>query len=141
MDAYTIWVLTGGPNGGVHVTDVTNASRTMLMDLRTLDWSDEALDLMGIPRAVLPQIRSSSEVYGNVAGTVLDGVPVAGAMGDQQAALFGQACFAPGEGKCTYGTGSFLLVNTGATPVVSQHGLLTTVGYQVGAEPPAYALE
>lgn len=140
MDTYTIWNLTGGPNGGVHVTDVTNASRTMLMDLRTLDWSDEVLELMGLPKAMLPEIRSSSEVYGNVHGTVLEGVPVSGVLGDQQAALFGQACFEPGTAKNTYGTGSFLLVNTGNDPVPSQK-LLTTVGYKIGDQPAVYALE
>ncbi|GAA1841084.1 glycerol kinase GlpK [Asanoa iriomotensis] len=136
IDSWLIWNLTGR-----HVTDVTNASRTLLMDLRTLDWSPDLLDAMGVPRAMLPEIRPSAEVYGTARGGLVDGVPVAGALGDQQAALFGQACFQPGEGKCTYGTGSFLLVNTGATPVVSRHGLLTTVGYQVGSGAPAYALE
>lgn len=140
MDTFVIWNLTGGPNGGVHVTDVTNASRTMLMDLRTLDWSDEALELMGLPRAILPAIRSSSEVYGEVQGTVLDGVPIAGVLGDQQAALFGQACFEPGTAKNTYGTGSFLLVNTGTEPVASEK-LLTTVGYKIGDQDAVYALE
>jgi glycerol kinase len=138
IDSWLIWRLTGG---AVHVTDVTNASRTLLMDLRTLDWSDEALDLIGIPRAMLPEIRSSSEVYGEIqAGTALDGVPLAGILGDQQAALFGQACFTPGEAKNTYGTGCFLLVNTGAEPVASRE-LLTTVAYRLGDGPPAYALE
>jgi glycerol kinase len=137
IDAFLIWHLTGG----VHVTDVTNASRTLLMDLRTLDWSGECLDVVGVPRAMLPEIRSSSEVYGTVSGgTALDGVPIAGVLGDQQAALFGQACFAPGEAKSTYGTGSFLLVNTGAQPVASQE-LLSTVAYKLGDAPAAYALE
>jgi glycerol kinase len=141
IDSWLIWQLTGGPDGGVHVTDVTNASRTLLMDLRTLDWSAAALALIGIPRAMLPEIRSSSEVYGEVrAGTALDGVPIAGVLGDQQAALFGQACFAPGEAKNTYGTGSFLLVNTGGEPVASQE-LLSTVAYKLGDGPAAYALE
>ena len=141
IDSYLIWQLTGGPRGGVHVTDVTNASRTLLMDLRTLDWSQEALDLIGVPRAILPEIRSSSEVYGELrAGTALDGVPIAGVLGDQQAALFGQACFDPGDAKNTYGTGCFLLVNTGAEPVFSQQ-LLATVAYRLGDAPPAYALE
>jgi glycerol kinase len=140
IDSYAIWQLTGGPDGGVHVTDATNASRTLLMDLRTLDWSDECLDLMGIPRAMLPAIRSSSELYGTVRGTALDGVPIAGALGDQQAALFGQACFAPGEAKSTYGTGSFLLVNTGAEPVLCRE-LLATVAYRIGDAAPVYALE
>jgi glycerol kinase len=132
MDSWLIWNLTGR-----HVTDVTNASRTLMMDLRTLDWDPELLDALGVPRPMLPEIASSSEVYGHTD----DGTPVAGALGDQQAALFGQTCFQPGEGKSTYGTGTFLLVNTGATPVTSRHGLLTTVGYQIKNEPAAYALE
>jgi glycerol kinase len=144
IDAFLIWQLTGGAGPGapgVHATDVTNASRTLLMDLRTLDWSPQALELMGIPRALLPAIRSSSEVYGELrCGCALDGVPLAGALGDQQAALVGQACFAPGEAKNTYGTGSFLLVNTGAEPVASRE-LLTTVAYRLGDQPAAYALE
>jgi len=141
IDSWLVWQLTGGPQGGVHVTDATNASRTLLMDLRTLDWSEECLDAIGVPRAMLPEIRSSSEAYGEIqAGTALDGVPIAGILGDQQAALFGQACFAPGEAKNTYGTGCFLLVNTGAEPVASQE-LLTTVAYKLGDGPPAYALE
>ena len=140
MDSYVIWNLTGGPDGGVHVTDVTNASRTMLMDLRTLDWSDEALRVMGLPRAMLPEIRSSSEVYGETKRTVLDDVPISGVLGDQQAALFGQACFEPGTAKNTYGTGSFLLVNTGNEPVPSEK-LLTTVGYKIGDQDAVYALE
>jgi len=140
MDTFVIWNLTGGPQGGVHVTDVTNASRTMLMDLRTLDWSEESLSVIGVPRAVLPEIRSSSEVYGQVARTPLEGVPISGALGDQQAALFGQACFEPGTAKNTYGTGSFLLVNTGSEVVPSQR-LLTTVGYKVGDQDAVYALE
>jgi glycerol kinase len=141
IDSWLIWQLTGGPRGGVHVTDVTNASRTLLMDLRTLDWSQEALALIGVPRAMLPEIRSSSEVYGELrAGTALDGVPIAGVLGDQQAALFGQACFEPGEAKNTYGTGCFLLVNTGAEPVASDE-LIATVAYKLGDGPAAYALE
>jgi len=135
VDSWLIWQLTGR-----HVTDVTNASRTMLMNLSTLDWDDELLAATGVPRAVLPEIVPSSQVYGEATGD-LAGVPVAGALGDQQAALFGQSCFAPGEAKCTYGTGSFLLLNTGAAPVTSEHGLLTTVAYQIGTQPPAYALE
>jgi glycerol kinase len=135
MDAWLIWKLTGR-----HVTDVTNASRTMLMNLKTLDWDDDLLDAIGVPRAMLPEIRPSSEVYAKAVG-VLEGVPVAAALGDQQAALFGQTCFAPGEGKCTYGTGSFLLVNTGPKIVQSLNGLLTTLGYQIGGEKPVYALE
>ncbi|HEV7158125.1 MAG TPA: glycerol kinase GlpK [Caulobacteraceae bacterium] len=135
MDSWLIWRLTGA-----HLTDVTNASRTMLMTLTTLDWDDGVLAAMRIPRAMLPRIVSSSEVYGAARG-VLDGVAVAGALGDQQAALFGQACFSPGEGKCTYGTGNFLLVNTGARAVASTNGLLTTLGYRIGQTPAVYALE
>ncbi|WP_285788948.1 glycerol kinase GlpK [Micromonospora sp. NBRC 101691] len=135
MDSWLIWKLTGR-----HVTDVTNASRTMLMDLRTLDWDPELLAALGVPAGMLPEIRSSAEVYGTASG-VLAGVPVASALGDQQAALFGQTCFQPGEAKCTYGTGSFLLLNTGASPVPSSHGLLTTVAYRIGDQPAAYALE
>ncbi|HWF77892.1 MAG TPA: glycerol kinase GlpK [Caulobacteraceae bacterium] len=135
MDAWVIWKLTGR-----HVTDVTNASRTMLMNLATLDWDDDLLAAIGVPRAMLPQIRPSSEVYGE-AGGALAGVPVAAALGDQQAALFGQTCFSPGEGKCTYGTGSFLLVNTGERPVASKNGLLTTLGFQLAGQPAVYALE
>jgi glycerol kinase len=135
MDTWLIWKLTGR-----HVTDVTNASRTMLMNLETLDWDDELLAAIGVPRAMLPEIRPSSEVYGT-ATTLLKGVPVAAALGDQQAALFGQTCFAVGDGKCTYGTGSFLLVNTGEQIVHSKNGLLTTVGYQIGEAPAVYALE
>jgi glycerol kinase len=131
MDTWLIWNLTGR-----HVTDVTNASRTMLMNLETLDWDPELVSAMDVPLAMLPEIRSSSEVYGTH-----EGVPVASALGDQQAALFGQTCFAPGEGKCTYGTGAFLLINTGDRPVHSQNGLLTTVGYKIGDQPAAYALE
>jgi len=140
VDTWLLWNLTGGVSGGVHVTDVTNASRTMLMNLATLDWDDELLDAIGVPRAMLPTIRASAEVYGT-AGGALAGVPVAAALGDQQAALFGQACFSPGEGKCTYGTGNFLLVNTGERPVASNNGLLTTLGYQVAGQPAVYALE
>ncbi|MEV4812303.1 glycerol kinase GlpK [Micromonospora avicenniae] len=135
MDSWLIWKLTGR-----HVTDVTNASRTMLMDLSTLDWDPELLAAMGVPAAMLPEIRSSAEVYGTATG-VLAGVPVASALGDQQAALFGQTCFQPGEAKCTYGTGSFLLMNTGASAVASAHGLLTTVAYRIDGQPAAYALE
>jgi glycerol kinase len=135
VDTWLIWQLTGE-----HVTDVTNASRTMLMNLSTLDWDDKLLAALGVPRAILPEIAPSSHVYGEGRGA-LAGVPVAGALGDQQAALFGQTCFSPGEAKCTYGTGSFLLLHTGETPVRSEHGLLTTVAYQIGRQPPAYALE
>jgi glycerol kinase len=135
IDAWLIWKLTGR-----HVTDVTNASRTMLMNLETLAWDPSVLDAMRVPAALLPEIRPSSEVYGKARG-VLEGVPVAAALGDQQAALFGQTCFASGEGKCTYGTGAFLLVNTGERPVRSANGLLTTLGYQVAGAAPVYALE
>ena len=140
METWLIWNLTGGPDGGVHVTDVTNASRTMLMGIDTLAWDDTLLAAMRVPRALLPEIRSSSEVYGT-ATAVLPGTPIAAALGDQQAALFGQTCFAPGEAKCTYGTGSFLLLNTGTETVRSRNGLLTTVAYRLGDEPARYALE
>jgi glycerol kinase len=140
IDSWCIWHLTGGTNGGVHVTDVTNASRTMLMDLATLTWDDEILGIMGIPRSMLPEIRSSSQVYGDATG-VLAGIPVAGDLGDQQAALFGQTCFSPGEAKNTYGTGNFLLLNTGTSPVPSNNGLITGVGYKIGDQPATYMLE
>jgi glycerol kinase len=140
MDTWLIWNLTGGVDGGLHYTDVTNASRTMLMNLETLDWDDTLLDAIGVPRAMLPVIQPSSQIYGE-AGDSLGGVPIAAALGDQQAALFGQTCFSAGEAKCTYGTGSFLLLNTGTRPVRSQHGLLTTVGSKIGNEPATYALE
>ncbi|HCA84382.1 MAG TPA: glycerol kinase [Streptomyces sp.] len=141
MDSWVIWNLTGGPDGGVHVTDVTNASRTMLMNLRTLDWDPKILASMGIPAALLPEIRSSAEVYGEAKSGALAGIPVASALGDQQAALFGQTCFAKGEAKSTYGTGTFLLMNTGDEPVNSYNGLITTVGYRIGDQDPVYALE
>ncbi|MBA0127100.1 glycerol kinase GlpK [Haloechinothrix sp. YIM 98757] len=140
MESWLIWNLTGGSDGGIHVTDVTNASRTLLMNLDTLDWDDELLSFFGIPRPMLPGIRSSSEVYGKTT-RVVPGVPIAAALGDQQAALFGQTCFSAGDAKCTYGTGSFLLMNTGNEPVRSTHGLLTTVGFKIGTEPARYALE
>jgi glycerol kinase len=140
IDTWCLWNLTGGVNGGVHVTDVTNASRTMLMNLETLDWDDEILSLMGIPRSMLPTIKASSEVYGNGVGD-LEGIPIAGILGDQQAALFGQACYDPGEAKNTYGTGNFMLLNTGTKLVPSKNGLLTTVGYKIGDQPAVYALE
>jgi glycerol kinase len=140
MESWLIWNLTGGPEGGVHITDVTNASRTLLMNLTTLAWDDDLLAFFDVPRAMLPEIRPSTETYGR-ASRVLPGVRIAAALGDQQAALFGQTCFAPGEAKCTYGTGSFLLLNTGTEPVRSTHGLLTTVGYQIDKEPAVYALE
>ena len=135
IDSWLIWRLTGR-----HLTDVTNASRTLMMSLQTLDWDDELLDALDVPRVMLPEIRSSAEVYGEARGT-LAGIPVASALGDQQAALFGQACFSPGEAKCTYGTGSFLLMNMGERPVVSASGLLTTLAARVGDEPPTYAFE
>ncbi|HEB65994.1 MAG TPA: glycerol kinase [Chloroflexi bacterium] len=140
IDTWVIWNLTGGPNGGVHVTDVSNASRTMLMNLETLDWDEEILGIMGVPRAMLPEIRPSSQVYGEAVGA-LAGVPVAGDLGDQQAALFGQACYDVGEAKNTYGTGCFMLLNTGTKPVQSKNGLLTTLGYKIGDQPAVYALE
>jgi glycerol kinase len=136
IDTWLIWNLTGG----VHVTDVTNASRTMLMNLNTLDWDESILKVMGVPRAMLPQIRSSAEVYGKATG-VVGGVPVAGDLGDQQAALFGQTCFNIGEAKNTYGTGCFMLLNTGHKPVQSKNGLLTTLGYKIGNAKAVYALE
>ncbi|MFJ8912508.1 glycerol kinase GlpK [Amycolatopsis sp. NPDC102389] len=140
VESWLIWNLTGGPEGGVHITDVTNASRTMLMNLRTLSWDDELLEFFDVPRAMLPEIRPSTEVYGTTS-RVVPGIRISAALGDQQAALFGQTCFAPGEAKCTYGTGSFLLLNTGPTPVLSTHGMLTTVGFKIGDEPAVYALE
>ena len=136
IDSWIIWNLIGE-----HLTDVTNASRTLLMDLKTLDWDDEILRLMGIPRAMLPKIRSSSEVYGNVNAGPLQGIPVAGDLGDQQAALFGQTCFSAGEAKNTYGTGCFMLMNTGEKPVRSKAGLLTTLAYKIGDQKAVYALE
>ncbi|MCY9785454.1 glycerol kinase GlpK [Nocardiopsis sp. EMB25] len=135
MDTWLIWKLTGH-----HVTDVTNASRTMLMNLHTLEWDSEILDAMGIPAAILPEIRSSSEVYGTARG-YLAGTPVASSLGDQHAALFGQTCFDPGDVKGTYGTGTFLVMNTGTEPVTSNNGLLTTLGYKLGDAPAVYALE
>lgn len=140
IDSYLTWWLTGGPRGGAHVTDVSNASRTLLMDLRSLAWDEDILRDLGIPRSMLPQTRSSSEVYGEAVG-VLEGVPVAGLLGDQQAALVGQTCFTPGQAKNTYGTGCFLLLNTGAEPASSSSGLLTTLAYRLGQAPPVYALE
>jgi len=145
IDTFLLWKLTGGEGigtqTGVHATDVTNASRTHLMDLQTLEWDAELLRAFAIPRQVLPEIRSSSEVYGHVAQGPLQGVAVAGILGDQQAALVGQTCFRSGEAKNTYGTGCFLLMNTGEKPVESKHGLLTTVAYKLGREPARYALE
>ena len=141
IDAWLVWHLTGGPRGGVHVSDVTNASRTQLMNLATLDWDEELLRAFGVPRAALPRIVSSSEPYGVVGGGPLAGVPLAGILGDQQAALVGQACFEEGATKNTYGTGCFLLTNTGTQPVRSRAGLVTTVAYRFGREAPRYALE
>ena len=140
MDTFIAWNLTGGIDGGIHITDVTNASRTQLMDLATCRWDDEILQVLSIPKAMLPTIQASSKVYAKAKG-VLGGVPLAGILGDQQAALVGQTCFNPGQGKNTYGTGCFLLMNTGKKPVQSKHGLLTTVAYQLGDEPVHYALE
>jgi glycerol kinase len=140
IDAWLLWNLTGGPDGGVHATDVTNASRTMLMDLQTLDWHEPSLRLMGIPPRLLPEIRSSSEIYGEAAGTALGGRPVAGMIGDQQGALFGQTCFSRGEAKNTYGTGSFLLLNTGPE-IVRCPSLLTSVAAKIGEAPTSYVLE
>jgi len=141
VDSFLLWHLTGGTRGGIHVTDVTNASRTQLMNLNSLEWDSELLSAFGIPREILPQIRSSSEVYGQVSEGPLKGVPIAGILGDQQAALVGQTCFLRGEAKNTYGTGCFLLMNTGEQPVFSQHGLLTTVAYKFAKQPACYALE
>jgi len=142
MDTWVLWNLTGGPDGGVHATDVTNASRTLLMSLATLDWSEELLDAFDIPRAMLPEIRTSAEVYGTVeSSSLLREVPIAGILGDQQAATFGQAAFDRGESKNTYGTGNFLIVNTGTERVASQHGLVTTVAYQLEGGEAHYALE
>ncbi|GAA2782025.1 glycerol kinase GlpK [Streptomyces rameus] len=140
IESWLIWNLTGGTDSGLHITDATNASRTMLMNIHTLTWDDELLDFFGVPRAMLPEIRSSAELYGE-ARSLLPGVSITAALGDQQAALFGQTCFSPGEAKCTYGTGSFLLLNTGTDVVRSRHGLLTTVAYKIGDQPPSYALE
>jgi glycerol kinase len=140
IDTWLIWNLTGGTDGGVHVTDVTNASRTLMMDLESLDWDGSILDTLGVPRAMLPEIRPSSAVYGEAVGE-LAGIPIAGDLGDQQAALFGQTCFAVGEAKNTYGTGNFLLLNTGNEIVQSKSGLLTTLGYKIGEQPAVYVLE
>jgi len=142
MDTWVLWNMTGGIDGGLHVTDPTNASRTLLMDLDTLSWDEGICADMGIPVSMLPEIRSSSEVYGKVRERgVLAGVPIAGILGDQQAATFGQACLSPGEAKNTYGTGNFVLLNTGTEKVMSSNGLLTTVCYKIGDQPTVYALE
>lgn len=140
MDTWLLWNLTGGPEGGLHLTDVTNASRTQLMALDSLAWDAGMLEVFGIPAAVLPRIASSSEIFGETRGE-MPGIPIAGILGDQQAALFGQTCFTPGEAKNTYGTGCFVLMNTGATPVPSTSGLVTTLAYRLGDRPPVYALE
>ena len=141
VDTYLLWNLTGGIRGGIHATDVTNASRTQLMNLETLEWDREILDAFGIPAAMLPEICSSSEIYGRVKEGALAGVAIAGILGDQQAALVGQTCFDAGQAKNTYGTGCFMLMNTGEKAVQSQHGLLTTVAYKLGKQPARYALE
>jgi len=145
IDTWEIWWLTGGPNGGAHVTDVSNASRTMMMNLETLDWDQEILDILGIPRQMLPEIRPSSDprIYGYTPkdGPLGASIPVCGDLGDQQAALVGQTSYSPGEAKNTYGTGCFMLLNTGTTPVPSKSGLLTTLGYKFGDEPAIYCLE
>jgi glycerol kinase len=141
IDTFLLWNLTGGARGGVHVTDVTNASRTQLLNLKTLDWDEKLLAAFEIPRAILPQARSSSEVYGEASLSTISGVPISGILGDQQAALVGQACFRPGEVKNTYGTGCFLLMNTGERIVPSNFGLLTTVAYKFGSANAHYALE
>src|SRR5881227_595741 len=140
IDTFVIWQLTGGTDGGVHVTDVTNASRTMMMSLETLDWDDEILGILNVPRAMLPEIKASSEVYGEAKAN-LSGIPVAGDLGDQQAALFGQTCFSVGEAKNTYGTGNFLLLNTGNEIVPSKSGLITGLGYKIGDQQAVYMLE
>jgi glycerol kinase len=142
IDTWCIWNLTGGKDGGVHVTDVSNASRTLLMDLNTLSWDDQIASTIGVPTAMLPEIKASSEVYGEVRnGGAFNGVPIAGDLGDQQAATFGQTCFSPGEAKNTYGTGNFLLLNTGTEAVQSKSGLITTVGYKIGDQDAIYCLE
>jgi glycerol kinase len=141
IDTFLVWHLTGGPNGGVHVTDVTNASRTQLIDLETLSWDKGMLDMFGIPEKMLPSIRSSSENYGLAQEPAVKDVAIAGILGDQQAALVGQTCFESGEAKNTYGTGCFLLMNTGTRKVDSKSGLLTTIGYKFGEQPAHYALE
>jgi glycerol kinase len=141
IDTFLIWNLTGGAHGGIHVTDVTNASRTQLMNLHTLEWDEDMLQAYHIPGRMLPEIKSSSEVYGTVTNEVLPGVPVAGILGDQHAALVGQTCFEPGMAKNTYGTGCFLVMNTGTELKMSENGLLTTIAYKFGNEPVQYALE
>ncbi|KAI9300200.1 hypothetical protein BJ944DRAFT_244422, partial [Cunninghamella echinulata] len=141
VDSWLIWNLTGGIQGGLHVTDVTNASRTMFMNLETCEWDSRLLDFFGIPDHVLPKIVSSSEIYGKAKWGPLEGIPIAGCLGDQQAAFVGQQCFQEGEAKNTYGTGAFMVLNVGHQPVLSKNGLLSTVGYKFGSQPTVYALE
>ena len=141
IDSFLIWNLTGGAHSGIHVTDVTNASRTQLMNLQSLDWDEQILSTLAIPKPMLPRIRSSSEIYGFAQIAGIRDVPIAGDLGDQQAALVGQTCFKSGQAKNTYGTGCFLLLNTGLHAVQSRHGLVTTVAYKLGNQPAHYALE
>jgi glycerol kinase len=141
MDTWVLWNLTGGVDGGLHITDVTNASRTMLMDLKTLSWDPHIADTIGVPLSMLPEIHASSEVYGEVKAGPAAGVPIAGILGDQQAATFGQTCFDVGDAKNTYGTGNFMLINTGNELTHSKSGLLTTICYKIGDDAPVYALE
>jgi len=141
IDTWCIWNLTGGTDGGLHITDVSNASRTMLMNLETLDWDDDLLSAIGVPRSMLPEIRPSSSPYGEISDGAFKGIQVAGDLGDQQAATFGQTAFSVGEAKNTYGTGNFLLLNTGNEAVQSKNGLITTVGYKIGDQPAVYCLE
>ncbi len=141
IDTWCIWNLTGGTGGGLHITDVSNASRTMLMNLETLDWDEELLSTIGVPRSMLPKIMPSSAPYGEITSGAFKGVQVAGDLGDQQAATFGQTCFSVGEAKNTYGTGNFLLLNTGNEAVQSKNGLITTVGYKIGDQKAVYCLE
>ncbi|ORZ08589.1 hypothetical protein BCR42DRAFT_335334, partial [Absidia repens] len=141
VDSWLIWNLTGGIQGGIHVTDVTNASRTMFMNLETCEWDERLLEFFGVPDHVLPKIVSSSEVYGEARWGPLEGIPIAGCLGDQQAAFVGQQCFEKGEAKNTYGTGAFMVLNVGKSPVKSNNGLLSTVGYRFGKGETVYALE
>jgi glycerol kinase len=141
IDTWCIWNLTGGTDGGLHITDVTNASRTMLMDLKTLQWDEQIASTIGVPMSMLPEIHASSEVYGEVKSGGFQGVSIAGDLGDQQAATFGQTCFDVGEAKNTYGTGNFLLLNTGTEAVQSKNGMLTTLGYKIGDNDAVYCLE
>jgi glycerol kinase len=141
VDSFLVWRLSGGARGGRHLTDCTNASRTQLMNLRTLNWAPELLSVFGVPACMLPKICASSQVYGEAKLEAVEGVPIAGILGDQQAALMGQTCFRAGEAKNTYGTGCFLLLNTGEELMHSRHGLLTTVGFQLAGQKPVYALE